>query len=86
MSPEQLEQIQKTVSEQIKITVNGKIDRINDKLDNYIKEDNDWKERIMPEIQAVANVRGFGKVAVGLLAVGGTIVGLVVGIIKIIKG
>lgn len=41
----------KAIQETIRITVNGKIDRINDKLDNYIKMDNAWKEEVMPSIE-----------------------------------
>lgn len=90
MTPEQFDiinrNLKETVESSVKMYVNGKIDRLNDKIDVYIKEDNEWKTLVMPEIEAVANVRGFGKVTVGLLAIGGTIVGIIAGIIKIIKG
>lgn len=67
MTPDQLEQIQKTIKE----TVNGKIDAMSFKLDQYIVTDNAWKVLAQPAIDLGNNVRGFGKVTayfIGFLA------------------
>lgn len=73
MTPEQYQQLQETIKETVenavRATVNGKIDRMNTKLDTYIKEDNEWKEQAQPTIEMGNNVRGFGKVTVYLLGV-----------------
>lgn len=87
MTPDQLEQIQKTLTETIKIVVNGKIDRMNVKLDTYIKEDNEYKTRFKEDtdvwrkgadekLELVSNIRGFGKVfmyIVGIIVAVGTV-------------
>ncbi len=55
MTPEQFEKLQNTISKQIEIsvkaTVNGKIDNLNKKVDDYIKSDNEWKDRAQPTIE-----------------------------------
>lgn len=38
------EHIAQSVQGAVKVTVNGKIDKINEKLDNYIMSDNTWKD------------------------------------------
>lgn len=85
MTEVQLEKLQKTIKDQIettvKLVVNGKIDRLNDKLDNYIITDNQWKEDAQPSIDLGKNVNGFGRVLAYIL---GTIAGIY-GIIKIFK-
>ncbi len=73
MTSDQFEQINKTIEDTIKRVVNGKIDRLDVKLDTYMKEDNDWKERANPTIELGNNVRGFGKVMVYLLGIAGAI-------------
>lgn len=77
MTPEQFIQLQETVSNQIKLTVNGKIDSINTKLDNYIKEDNEWKADVKPYIENMRQISNFSTVGSALLktiiAIGGAI-------------
>lgn len=41
-----------TVQGVVKITVNGKIDRLSEKLDTYIKADTEWKVRAEPMLQS----------------------------------
>ncbi len=62
MSPEQLAKIEETVRHTIETVVNGKVDRINYKLDNYIKEDNIWKDNVTPSIEIMKKMQGFGSV------------------------
>lgn len=69
MTPEQYEGLIQSVSDQIKITVNGKIDKINTKLDAYIVDDNEWKKTAKPVIEMGKNLQGFGVVALYILTV-----------------
>ncbi len=81
MTPEQFEKLQNLISKQVetavKATVNGKIDDLNRKVDEYIKSDNEWKERAQPTIELGANVRGFGKVLAYLIGTVAAIGGLI---------
>lgn len=65
------------ISDQIRITVNGKIDKITMKLDDYISDDNDWKRMARPVIEMGKNLQGFGIVVLYILsalaALGGAI-------------
>ena len=77
MTPEQFIQLQETVSNQIKVTVNGKIDAINTKLDTYIKEDNKWKDEVKPYIENMRQMSDFTMVGSAILkfiiAIGGAV-------------
>jgi hypothetical protein len=81
MTPEQFEKLQTLISRQVetavKATVNGKIDDLNKKVDEYIKSDNEWKERAQPTIELGTNVRGFGKVFAYLIGTVAAIGGLI---------
>lgn len=66
MTPTELEQLKEFVALTITTTVNGKIDRMNTKLDTYIKEDNLWKEKAQPIIDLGNNARGASVVALWL--------------------
>lgn len=70
MTPEQYQQFTDNIKETIKTTVNGKIDRIEKKLDTYIEEDNKWKAAAQPTIDMGNNVRGFNKVLMYILGIG----------------
>lgn len=82
MTPEQFEKLQSLITEQIgvavKMTVNGKIDALNKKVDDYIKSDNEWKERAQPTIELGTNVRGFGKVFAYIIGTAAAVGGLIV--------
>lgn len=77
MTPEQFSQFQEAITNQIKITVNGKIDTINTKLDTYIKEDNEWKAEVKPYIENMRQISNFSTVGSAILktiiAIGGAI-------------
>lgn len=88
MTKEQLQALQNTVAESIEKTVNGKIRALDFKIDTYIREDLEYKERtekdttewrIMAEenLKAVADFRSFGKVGMRMVAVIASIGGLV---------
>jgi hypothetical protein len=81
MKPFELERIRQTIEDQLKIGiethVNGKIRKMDEKLDAYIKEDNEWKARANPTIELGNNIRGFGKVFAYLLGIGATVFGII---------
>lgn len=114
MSPDQLEQLMSTLTKavemQIKVTVNGKIDRLNEimeeqknaliehtkddkitafKLESYIAKDEqewkDWKLKAQPSLDLGTNLRGAGKVFAYALALLGSLIGVISGIIALIK-
>lgn len=59
MTTDQLKQLEKALKESlhetVKITINGKIDALNKKVDAYIVEDNAWKVRAEPAVNAFQN-------------------------------
>jgi len=63
------------VAEQVKETVNGKIDKINHKIDEYIIADNKWKESVTPSIDAMKKIQDFSSVSSwifkGIMLLGG---------------
>lgn len=67
MTPDQFSKLQEAITNQIKITVNGKIDRINEKLDTYIKEDNEWKTDVKPYIENMRQMSDFTLVGSAVL-------------------
>lgn len=75
------ESIQTTIQEK----VNGKIDKLHVKLDTYIKEDTEWKNKAEPVIQMGQNVQGFGKVSLYILGFVASVFGAVVMIINLLR-
>ena len=49
------------IADAIKTTVNGKIDRMNNRLETYIKEDMEWKDNVKPIIDLGRDLKGFNK-------------------------
>lgn len=70
MTPKQLKQLESVIGKSIQTHVNGKIDKIDKKLDEYIKSDNAWKTEAEPVIKMGENMQGASKV---LLYLAGTI-------------
>lgn len=58
----------------------GKLDKMNDKIDVYIKSDNEWKEKYSPYLEGIVGVSIGGKILVklvlGIAAVGGAILAI----------
>ncbi len=65
------------VGDTIRSVVNGKIDKLTLKVDDYIKEDGEWKVRAEPVVKAfengswlwklfIATLKFFGLVSVGI--------------------
>ena len=71
MTPDQFEQFNKTIkdsiAESIEINVNGKIRRLDAKLDTYIKEDNEWKSDVKPYIESMRQFNGFTTIGATIL-------------------
>lgn len=75
MEPNELEYIANILKGTVETTVNGKINRLSEKLDTYIKEDMAWKEeKVEPLIDAhktIKNLAVFLKwLAGGIVALG----------------
>ena len=79
MTPEQFtelldridQKIDSNVKESVGFYVNGKIDRMNQKLDDYIVDDNEWKKIAQPAIDSIRNAKAGTKFivsAVGFIA------------------
>ena len=68
-----LQTIREEVNDTVKVVVNGKIDRIQQKLDDYIASDIEWKNQAKPSIELGRNVNGFGRVLAYIL---GTFAGI----------
>lgn len=47
--------------------VNGKLDKMNTKIDDYIKSDLLWKDTIMPSIEIMRKMEGFYTVGSAIL-------------------
>lgn len=84
-----VDHILRKMDDKIKVTikeaVNGKIDKLHDKLDFYIKEDTDWKTKAEPVIKMGENVAGFGKVSLYVLGFIASVTGAVIGLIKLFE-
>ena len=81
MTPEQLEQIEKTLEKTIERVVNGKIDRLKESFDNHVEE-------VKPIVSAYKGANTLGKFIIWLskiaLAVG-IVVGAFIGAITYFK-
>ena len=47
--------------------VNGKIRKLDEKIDAYIKSDNEWKEEFEPYMKGIVNLSGTGKIMLKLV-------------------
>lgn len=75
-----LHKMEEHIENSVNRNVNGKIIGLVQKVDDYIKTDNEWKEEYQPYIKGLANVSGGVKImvwcAVGISAVIGAIMGI----------
>lgn len=86
LSADILKKMDKAIELSVKTHVNGKIKSLDEKLDQYIIKDNEWKELITPQIEAVKSVQNWGKVSLGLITVLSTIGGFILLTIKLFTG
>jgi len=85
MTKDQLETIKETIAHSIELNVNGKIRVLTEKMDDYIKSDEDWKKQAEPVIKMGENVQGFGKVSLYVIGFVAAISGAIMGVIKLIE-
>lgn len=92
MNQEQIQtfkdEIKDHLADTVKVTVNGKIDEIDRKIDLYIKEDTAWKVRAEPVVKAFENTNWLFKLFVSTLkfvALVGGAGGAYVAITKLLK-
>lgn len=83
MNEEQFSELKILVESTMKLTVNGKIDRLQEAFDIHATEDKAWKDTAQPALDTVNNARIFGKVALYLVGVVGVLSGAIYTIIKI---
>lgn len=80
-----IHKIEPAVEKAVEKYVNGKIKALDYKIDEYIKHDLEWKSEITPQIEAVKEFRGFGKVTLGLLGFFAAVGGFILLIINLFK-
>jgi hypothetical protein len=81
MNPEQFEQlnksIQNSIATSIESNVNGKIRKLDAKIDEYIKSDDQWKADVKPYIESMRQFNGFTTIGAtilkGVLLIGGAV-------------
>lgn len=59
---------------------NGKLDKMNEKIDEYIRSDNEWKVKYSPYLEGIVGVSVGGKIVmrfiIGVAAVGAAILAI----------
>lgn len=72
-----MHKMEQGIEASINKNVNGKIKRLDEKIDAYIISDDKWKQDVSPYIQGLVNVSGTGKIlgkfAIWVTAIGGAI-------------
>lgn len=61
------DRIEKAVDKATEKYTNGRLKALDSKIDDYIKEDLEWKVKALPVIESGTKVLNFGTVGVGLL-------------------
>lgn len=59
MTPDDLVKINQNIAATIKTTVNGKIDGMRTQLNEYIRDDNEWKADVKPYIELMRQTKNF---------------------------
>jgi len=62
-----MHKMEKGIEESINRNVNGKIKRIDEKLDAYIVSDNQWKDKYSPMLEAFTSISVSGKIILKLV-------------------
>lgn len=68
MTKDQKDQIVKAIRLEMRESVNGKIDKLSHKLDEYIVADNIWKEGAQPSLDNMANLSGAWRVIIAFVS------------------
>lgn len=80
MNEEQLKQIQETIAVSINTNVNGKINSLTRKFDEYVTSDLLWKKEYEPYLKGLANLSGGTKIVIWAMMAVGTIFGALLSI------
>lgn len=105
MNPKQFAELQKTITQSIDENidssvekyVNGKIHRLDEKIDAYIendiahredykKETLEWRQKIEKKVEPLDNLTGFSKTSLYLLGFLGSVGGIVLIALKLLHG
>lgn len=81
-----IHKIEPAIENSVNKYVNGKLDKINLKIDDYIVSDLQWKERAEPTLQMGQNVAGFGKVSLYIVGFVASVAGAIIAVIKLVNG
>lgn len=85
MTPKQVNEIKELIHDSINTSVNGKINVLTQKFDDYIVADMKWKEEADPYIKGLANISGSAKIVVWLALGMSSIIGAWLAIKNILK-
>ena len=85
MTDKELQKVIEALKSTVETTVNGKIKRLDEKMDMYIKNDEKWKDTVQPVIDAYSTVNKVGVFVTWFWKVGTPMVGIIGGIIYLIK-
>lgn len=83
MTPEDYQKMQLFIAEAVKVTVNGKIDKISTKLDEHIQQHEQDRKDLQPMIEAFKGKSWLSKQIVSSVIVLGGFGGLMAGIAEI---
>lgn len=85
MEQHQLEELKSHIADTVRLTVNGKIDNINNKLTDYIKDDMKWKKEYEPYIKGLANITDGTKIVIWVAVAISSLIGAFLGIKELFK-
>jgi len=80
-----LHKLENHIEVSINKNVNGKLDKMNAKIDNYIFDDNEWKQKAEPVIMMGRNVQGFGKVSLYIVGFVAAVAGAFISLANLFK-
>ena len=81
-----IHKIEPAIENSVNKYVNGKLDKMNLKIDDYIVSDLQWKERAEPTLQMGQNVAGFGRVLLYIVGFVASVAGAIIAVIKLVNG
>lgn len=75
-----IHKMESKIEESINKNVNGKLDKMHIKIDNYIATDNEWKVKYSPYLEGIVGVSVGGKimlkVLLGFASIGGAVLAI----------
>ena len=71
MNDKQFAELKESIDQQLKsgieVNVNGKIRSLSEKIDTYIKQDEEWKEGVTPSIEMMKHISNFSDTTIWIL-------------------